>query len=159
LAESAVVNVYKTNNPATYNDLRSVTTPWPSRKSLVRIHPLTINAQASTIQKDAAKEFFTFLYRQQNYQQLLQRALDVIPAYPAGMSPDYLASLHWVNGYQSVTALSPTVLLGDFIYNNQEFGQIVITHFQDSLVNNVPVEDAMGAAQVELEALAQRLSA
>ena len=28
-----------------------------------------------------------------------------------------------------------------------------------SLVNNVPVEEAMGAAQVELESLAQRLSA
>jgi len=158
LAESAVVNVYKTNNPATYNDLRSVTTPWPTRKSLVRIHPLTVNAQASTIQKDAAKEFFTFLYKQQNYQQLLQRALDVIPAYPDGMSQDYLSTLHWVNGYQSVNALSPTVLLGDFIYNNQEFGQIVITHFQDSLVNDVPVEEAMGAAQPELEALAQRLT-
>ena len=159
LAESAVVNVYKTNNPATYQDLRSVNVPWPTHKSLVRIHPLTVNAQSSTINKDAAKEFFTFLYRQENYRELLQRALDVIPAYPAGMSPDYLASLHWVNGYQSVNSLSPTVLLGDFIYNNQEFGQIVITHFQDSLVNNVPVEEAMGAAQRELEALAQRLSA
>jgi hypothetical protein len=75
------------------------------------------------------------------------------------MSADYLASLQWVSGYRAVNALSPTVLLGDFIYNNQEFGQIVITHFQDSLVNNVPVEDAMGAAQVELESLAGRLSA
>jgi hypothetical protein len=75
------------------------------------------------------------------------------------MSPDYVATLPWVSGYQAVNALSPTVLLGDFIYNNQEFGQIVITHFQDSLLNNVPVEDAMGAAQVELEALSQRLSA
>jgi hypothetical protein len=75
------------------------------------------------------------------------------------MSPEYVATLPWVSGYQAVNALSPTVLLGDFIYNNQEFGQSVITHFQDSLVNNVPVEEAMGAAQVELEALAQRLSA
>ena len=157
LAESAVVNVYKTNNPDTYQNLRSVVPPWPSRKSLVRIHPLTVNAQSPN--KDAAKQFLTFLYTKENYQQLLQRALDVIPAYPDGMSPDYLASLPWVSGYQSVNALSPTVLLGDFIYNNQEFGQIVITHFQDSLVNDVPVEDAMGAAQVELEALAGRLSA
>jgi ABC-type glycerol-3-phosphate transport system substrate-binding protein len=157
LAESAVVNVYKTNNPAVYQDLRSVSTPWDSHKSLVRIHPLTINAQSAN--KDAAKQFLTFLYRQENYRELLQRALDVIPAYPEGISPDYLASLHWVSGYQSVNALSPTVLLGEFIYNNQEFGQIVITHFQDSLINNVPVEEAMGAAQVELEALAQRLSA
>jgi ABC-type glycerol-3-phosphate transport system substrate-binding protein len=78
LAESAVVNVYKTNNPATYNDLRSVTTPWPSRKSLVRIHPLTVNAQSPNNNKDAAKEFFTFLYSQQNYRELLERALDVI---------------------------------------------------------------------------------
>lgn len=157
LAESAVVNVYKTNNPDTYQNLRSVPPPWPSRKSLVRIHPLTINAQSPN--KDAAKQFLTFLYKQENYRELLQRALDVIPAYPEGMSAEYLASLPWVSGYQSVNALSPTVLLGDFIYNNQEFGQIVITHFQDSLVNNVPVEDAMGAAQVELESLGGRLSA
>ena len=157
LAESAVVNVYKTNNPDVYKDLRSVPPPWPSRKSLVRIHPLTVNAQSPN--KDAAKQFLGFLYKQENYRELLQRALDVIPAYPAGMSPDYVATLPWVSGYQAVNALSPTVLLGDFIYNNQEFGQIVITHFQDSLVNNVPVEDAMGAAQVELEGLAQRLSA
>jgi ABC-type glycerol-3-phosphate transport system substrate-binding protein len=157
LAESAVVNVYKTNNPAVYNDLRSVPPPWPSRKSLVRIHPLTVNAQSPN--KDAAKQFLTFLYRPENYRELLQRALDVIPAYPEGMSPDYVATLPWVSGYQSVNALSPTALLGDFIYNNQEFGQIVITHFQDTLVNNVPVEESMGAAQVELEALAQRLSA
>jgi ABC-type glycerol-3-phosphate transport system substrate-binding protein len=157
LAESAVVNVYKTNNPATYQDLRSVTTPWPSRKSLVRIHPLTVNVQSPN--KEAAKQFMTFLYKQENYRELLQRALDVIPAYPEGMSADYLATLPWVSGYQSVNALSPTVLLGDFIYNNQEFGQIVITHFQDVLVNNVPVEEAMGSAQAELESLAQRLSA
>jgi ABC-type glycerol-3-phosphate transport system substrate-binding protein len=157
LAESAVVNVYKTNNPAVYQDLRSVTTPWPSHKSLVRIHPLTVNVQSAN--KDAAKQFLTFLYKPENYRELLQRALDVIPAYPDGMSPDYVATLPWVSGYQAVNALSPTVLLGDFIYNNQEFGQIVITHFQDVLVNNVPVDEAMGAAQVELESLAQRLSA
>jgi ABC-type glycerol-3-phosphate transport system substrate-binding protein len=156
LAESAVVNVYKTNNPVVYQDLRSVAPPWPSRKSLVRIHPLTVNAQSPN--KEAAKQFLTFLYRPENYRELLQRALDVIPAYPDGMSADYASSLPWVTGYQSVNALSPTVLLGDFIYNNQEFGQIVITHFQDSLVNNVPVEETMGAAQVELEALAQRLT-
>jgi ABC-type glycerol-3-phosphate transport system substrate-binding protein len=156
LAESAVVNVYKTNNPTVYQDLRSVPPPWPSRKSLVRIHPLTVNAQGTN--KDAAKQFLSFLYRPDNYRQLLQRALDVIPAYPDGMSPDYVATLPWVSGYQAVNALSPTVLLGDFIYNNQEFGQSVITHFQDSLVNDVPVEESMGAAQVELEALAGRLS-
>ncbi|MGI9145484.1 MAG: ABC transporter substrate-binding protein [Chloroflexota bacterium] len=157
LAESAVVNVYKTNNPDVYQNLRSVPPPWPSRKSLVRIHPLTVNAQSPN--KEAAKQFLGFLYRQDNYRELLQRALDVIPAYPEGMSADYVATLPWVSGYRAVNALSPTVLLGDFIYNNQEFGQSVITHFQDSLVNNVPVEDAMGAAQVELESLAQRLSA
>jgi multiple sugar transport system substrate-binding protein len=151
------VNVYKTNNPVVYNDLRSVVPPWPSRKSLVRIHPLTVNAQSAN--KDAAKQFLSFLYTPANYRELLQRALDVIPAYPEGMTADYLATLPWVSGYQQVNALSPTVLLGDFIYNNQEFGQIVITHFQDSLVNNVPVEESMGAAQVELESLAQRLSA
>jgi ABC-type glycerol-3-phosphate transport system substrate-binding protein len=156
LAESAVVNVYKTNNPVVYQDLRSVAPPWPSRKSLVRIHPLTVNAQSPN--KESAKQFLTFLYRPENYRELLQRALDVIPAYPDGMSADYASSLPWVTGYQSVNALSPTVLLGDFIYNNQEFGQILITHFQDSLVNNVPVEETMGAAQVELEALAQRLT-
>jgi len=156
LAESAVVNVYKTNNPDVYPQLRSVPPPWPSLKSLVRIHPLTINVQGA--HKDAAKTFMTFLYKPENYRQLLQGALDVIPSYPEGITPEYLNSLPWVTGYNQVTPISPTAIMGDFIYNNQEFGQIVITHFQDTLVNDVPVEDAMGAAQQELEALAQRLS-
>ena len=85
LAEWAVVNVYKTNNPATYND--------PAQRhhavavaqiAGALIHPLTVNAQSPNNGiEEAAKEFFTFLYRQQNYQQLLQRALfDIDPDVP-----------------------------------------------------------------------------
>jgi hypothetical protein len=48
-------------------------------------------------------------------------------------------------------------LMGDFINANDEFGSIVLSNFQASLNNGVPVADSMAKAQVELEALAGRL--
>jgi ABC-type glycerol-3-phosphate transport system substrate-binding protein len=49
--------------------------------------------------------------------------------------------------------------VGDFIFNNDEYGQIVITNFQNVLAGNQSVEDAMKTAQSQAEELAGRLSA
>jgi len=48
--------------------------------------------------------------------------------------------------------------VGDFVYNFQEFGQIVITNFADVLNAGKSVEEAMAKAQTEAEALATRIS-
>ena len=156
LIVSAAVNVYKAENPDLYPNIRSMTLPWESKKSIARIHPITVNANSDN--KDAAKEFVKFLYAPENYRDLLTKQLDVIPSYDVGGLDDYFAELHWLTpGYENINYTTPPEIMGDFIYNNQEFGQIVITRFQEVLTADRPVEDAMADAQEELEALAERI--
>ncbi len=52
---------------------------------------------------------------------------------------------------------TPPQMVGDFIFNNQEFGQIVINRVQEVLTAGRPVEGAMTEAQREAEELAGRL--
>ena len=156
LIVSALVNVYKASAPDLYQNIRSATLPWPSRKSIARIHPITVNANSD--KKDAAKAFVTWLYKPENYRDLLTKQLDVIPAYDVGGLDEYYADLHWLKpGYENINYTTPPEIMGDFIFNNQEFGQIVITRFQEVLTGNRPVEEAMADAQRELEALAERI--
>ena len=158
LIVSALVNVYKANAPELYENIRSATLPWPSKKSIARIHPITVNANGQN--KDAAKEFVKFLYAPENYRDLLTKQLDVIPAYEVGGLDEYLGDLPWLSpGFKDITYTTPPEIMGDFIYNNQEFGQVVLTKFQDVLTGNSAVEDAMAEAQEELEALAERIEA
>ena len=49
-------------------------------------------------------------------------------------------------------------MVGDFVYNFAEFGQIVITNFSSVLTAGKSVEEAMAQAQKEAEALAARIS-
>ena len=53
--------------------------------------------------------------------------------------------------------MTPFDVVGDFVYNFQEFGQIVITNFANVLNAGTSVEDAMAKAQKEAEALATRI--
>ena len=156
LIVSAAVNVYKTEAPELYENIRSAPLPWESKKSIARIHPITVNAGSEN--KDAAKEFVTFLYAPENYRDLLTKQLDVIPAYGVGGLDEYFADLPWLKpGYENINYTTPPDVMGDFIFNNQEFGQIVITKLQDVLTGDRSVEDAMADAQSELEDLAGRL--
>ncbi len=155
LIVSALVNVYKAEAPELYPNIRSYSLPWPSKKSIARIHPITVNANGPQV--DAAKEFVKFLYTPENYRELLTRQLDVIPAYDVGGLEDYFADLPWLTGYQDINQTTPPDIMGDFIFNNQEFGQIVINRVTEVLTTNRPVEDAMADAQMELEGLAGRL--
>lgn len=157
LIVSAAVNVWKANGPEVYPLLRSVAPPWESKKTLTRIHPLAVNANAPDTNQQASKEFMTWLFTQENYQNLLERALDVIPAYPAGIRQEYLESLPWVDGYMEGVDVTPPDVMGDFILYNSEFGRVVVDHLQTVLSGGRPVEDAMADAQVELEALAERV--
>ncbi|CAN5733846.1 hypothetical protein BH23CHL5_BH23CHL5_22020 [soil metagenome] len=155
LIVSALVNVYRDTAPELYPLINSYTLPWESRKTIARIHPITINNQSENV--DAATEWLTWLYKPENYRNLLTRQLDVIPAYDVGGLDDYFADLHWLEGYQDINMTTPPDMVGDFIFANQELGQIVLTNFQNVLTGAQSVEDAMASAQSQAEELAGRL--
>lgn len=157
LIVSAAVNVWKAEGPDVYPHLRSAMPFWPSKKAITRIHPLCVNPNGEN--KDAAKAFVEWLYQTDNYRELLERQLDVIPAFPEGIRKEYLDSLFWSAGYQAAIPITPPEIMGEFIFYNQEFGNVVTNQFQQVLTGGVSVEDAMGAAQTELEALAARVFA
>ena len=88
---------------------------------------------------------------------LLTECLDLLPSYDVGGLDSYYASIKWADGFKNLKGITPPEMVGDFIFNNDEFGQIVITHVQDILSGTAPVADAMAAAQKEAEDLATRL--
>ncbi|MBA2519316.1 MAG: extracellular solute-binding protein [Chloroflexia bacterium] len=155
LIVSAAVNVYRTSAPELYPHIRSYSLPWESKRSIARIHPITVNANGANV--DAAKEFVKFLYTPENYRELLTRQLDVIPAYDVGGLDEYFSDLPWLTGYEDISPTTPPDIMGDFIFNNQEFGQIVINRVTEVLTADRPVEEAMAQAQQELEELGGRL--
>lgn len=154
---SAAVGGLKPDNPDLYPKLRSAPIPWESNKSIARIHPMMINKDSQVI--DAAMEFVTYMYQPDNYRRMVEGCEDVIFAQPSAARQEYLDSLHWLKpGYDGVSYITPFDIVGDFVYNFNEFGQIVITNFANVLNAGMSVEDAMANAQVEAEALAERIS-
>lgn len=157
LIVSPIANVIKANSPTLYENLRSMPLPWTSRETIYRIHPITVNNTSSN--QEAAIAFVTWLYKPENYRMLLTQSLDLLPAYDVGGLEDYYASIKWADGFQDLKGITPPEMVGDFVFNNDEFGQIVITHVTDVLNGSASVEDAMSAAQTEAEDLATRLEA
>ncbi len=156
LIVSAAANVYRDTAPDFYPLMNSYTLPWESKKAIARIHPITINNQSE--KQEAAMEWVTWLYKPENYANLVMRQLDVIPAIDVGdLLDEYLADLHWLTGFQDINLTTPPQMVGDFIFANQEFGQLVLTNFQNVLTGAQSVEDAMAAAQSQAEDLAGRL--
>ena len=153
---SAAVGSFKPEYPDLYPELRSAPIPWASNKSIARIHPMMINASSEV--KDAALEFVTYMYKPDNYRRMVEGCEDVIFAQPSAARQEYLDNLHWLKpGYDGVSYVTPFDVVGDFVYNFQELGQIVITNFANVLNAGKTVEEAMEAAQIEAEALAERI--
>ena len=159
LIVSAAVNQWKTNteDPELYNNLRSAAPFWPSQKGITRIHPICVNANNDAEKQEASKVFLSWLYSMENYQELLERSLDVIPAIEGGIRPEYRATLPWADGYDATEAITVPEVLGDFVLFNDELGQVVMPYIEEVLVGASTVEDAMERAQADAEALAERV--
>ena len=154
---SPVFGGWKDTYPDQYPLWRSAPIPWETNKSIARIHPMMINKDSAV--KDAALEFVTYMYKPDNYRRMVEGCEDVIFAQPSAARKEYLDKLLWLKpGYDGVAYLTPFDVVGDFVYNFQELGQIVITNFANCLTANKPVEEAMAQAQKEAEALAQRIT-
>ncbi len=157
LVVSAAVGSYKPKFPELYPLLASAPIPWASNKSIARIHPMMINASSPV--KDAAMEFVTYMYKPDNYRRMVEGCEDVIFAQPSAARQEYLDNLHWLKpGFDGVSYVTPFDVVGDFVYNFNEFGQIVITNFANVLNAGKSVEEAMAQAQTEAEALAERIA-
>ncbi len=156
---SAAVNQWKTNteDPELYGNLRSAAPFWPGGKGITRIHPICVNANTEPEKQEAAKEFLAWLYQKENYQELLERCLDVIPAIEGGIRPEYRETLTWADGYDATNAITVPEVLGDFVLFNDELGQVVTPHVEEFLAGSKSVEDAMAEAQIEAEQLAERV--
>jgi ABC-type glycerol-3-phosphate transport system substrate-binding protein len=161
LIVSAAVNQWKTNteDPELYGNLRSAAPFWPSKKGITRIHPICVNANTEPEKQEAAKVFLSWLYSLENYQELLERCLDVIPAIEGGIRPEYRETLTWADGYDETEAITVPEVLGDFVLFNDELGQVVMPYIEEVLVGASTVEDAMERAQADAEALAERVFA
>jgi ABC-type glycerol-3-phosphate transport system substrate-binding protein len=153
---SAAVGAFTKDAPELYPLLRSAPIPWKSNKSIARIHPMMINKTSPVT--DAALEFVTYMYKPDNYRRMVEGCEDVIFAQPSAARQEYLDKLAWLKpGYDGVQYVTPFDVVGDFVYNFNEFGQIVITNFADVLTAGKSVEDAMAAAQTQAEELATRI--
>ena len=153
---SAAVNQYKVNAPDVYPDVRSMSLPWESKESIARIHPIVVNNQSEHV--EAGVEFITWLYKPENYRLLLTEQLDVIPSYSVGGLEEYLSEQLWLEGgFSDIKSVTPPEMVGGFINNNQEFGQIVIERVSEVLTSGRPIEDAMADAQSQAEELASNL--
>ncbi|MEO6062571.1 MAG: extracellular solute-binding protein [Thermoflexales bacterium] len=154
---SAAVGGLKPGFPDLYPKLRSAPIPWASNTSIARIHPMMISA-ASPV-RDAALEFVKWVYKPDTYRRMVEGCEDVIFAQPSAARKEYLDKLEWLKpGYDGVKYVTPFDVVGDFVYNFAELGQIVITNFASVLTAGKSVEEAMAQAQKEAEALAARIS-
>ncbi len=154
---SAAVGAFTKDAPDLYPLLRSAPIPWASNKSIARIHPMMINKDSDVV--DESMEFLTYMYVPDNYRRMVEGCQDVIFAQPSAARQEYLDSLEWLKpGYWGVDYVTPFDIVGDFVYNFNEFGQIVITNFADVLIAGKSVEEAMEIAQGQAEDLAERIS-
>ncbi len=155
---SAAVNIYKSSAPALYPHIRSAAPPWPSKKSLSRLHPLSI--VASTKKMDGAKAFFKFMADPANNAQLMELCLDVVPTYKETLSvpgvKQYLKSQFWAEGYQEIVHVPFPTCEGDFIAHDTEFGNIVTQNFEQALFGAATVQQAMDNAQQQIEDASNR---
>ena len=153
------VVVLRATNPAIYPDLRSAAPPWPSKRSLDRIHPLIALKSSKNI--DGAMAFIKFTMEPDNMAALMEKNLYVIPPYDLAAKSEsfknFLADKPWVTGYQEAKQVSPIDVMGDFAYVDDQFGRIVMQNFQRALQPDGSVKEAMDAAQKQLEALSAKL--
>ena len=166
--ESAVLNVLKTDYKDLFANIQRALAAGDQKKSNARVHPMHIIAKSKN--QDAAKEWMKFLVQAGELRRADDRVARLHPDVPPdGRHPrrhardrrqvDQVPRERAAKGYLEMlpTFISPTDLLGDFIYNSDEFGNIVIKQLENVVVRNVRASQAMADAQKEAEALASRI--
>ncbi len=152
------VVVLRATNPDIYPSLLSAPPPWPSKRSLDRIHPLIALKGKNS---EGAMEFIKFAMSPDVMADLMATNLYVMPPYDlaakSGKFKNFLADKPWVTGFNAAKQVSPIDVMGDFAFADDQFGRIIMQNFQSALRPGGSVKTAMDAAQKQLENLAARI--
>jgi ABC-type glycerol-3-phosphate transport system substrate-binding protein len=153
---SALGTVIEANAPGALEHWRSQPCPWPSKKGLTNVIPLSVNV--NSVNAEAAMEFINFAMQPAHLGKLMEDSLDFFPPYePNPVSQEYLDAIEWADGFIQIDPVGTPALLGDFTAKANEFSDIVWSATAQVLSNSMSTADAMAAAQEQAEALAETL--
>ena len=152
---SANIGILKSGNPAIYPKIFTAPPPWENHRA-INI-PNYVGIYAGSPQRQAAAAFLEFVYRPENFQPLMEAALDIYPPYQGAVREAYLKELHWVSGYLASKGSPIPVLVEGLESNIAEVRQIVLSQVSQVLTAGKAPEAAMAEAQKSVEELAARV--
>jgi ABC-type glycerol-3-phosphate transport system substrate-binding protein len=152
---SANIGILKSGNPAIYPKIFTAPPPWENHRA-INI-PNYVGIYAGSPQRQGAAAFLEFVYRPENFQQLMEAALDIYPPYQGAVREAYLKELHWVSGYLASKGSPIPALVEGLESNIAEVRQIVLSQVSQVLTAGKAPEAAMADAQKSVEELAARV--
>jgi multiple sugar transport system substrate-binding protein len=152
---SANINILRSGNPAIYSKIFTAPPPWENHRA-INI-PNYVGIYAGSTQKQAAAAFLEFVYRPENFQQLMESALDIYPPYQGAVREAYLKDLHWVSGFLASKGSPIPALVEGLESNIAEVRQAVLSQVSQVLTTGKAPEAALAEAQAAVEALAARV--
>jgi multiple sugar transport system substrate-binding protein len=152
---SANINILKSGNPAIYPKIYTAPPPWENRRA-INI-PNYVGIYAGSTQKQAAMAFLEFVFRAENFQALMEAALDISPPYQGVTREAYMKELHWASGFLASKGTPIPALVEGLESNIAEVRQIVLSRVSEVLTAGKAPEAALAEAQKSLEELAARV--
>jgi ABC-type glycerol-3-phosphate transport system substrate-binding protein len=152
---SANINILRSGNPAIYPKIYTAPPPWENRRA-INI-PNYVGIYAGSTQKQAAMAFLEFVFRAENFQGLMEAALDISPPYQGVAREAYMKELHWASGFLASKGTPIPAMVEGLESNIAEVRQIVLSRVSEVLTAGKVPEAALAEAQKSLEELAARV--
>ncbi len=125
----------------------------PKHRKLVG--PTFAGVVDKSTQKDGAYDFWNFFHKPDIWSAMAQRAGDLFEPWKGAINQEYIKTLQWAPGFLAGEGVLLDSLYGDYILNANEIQQITLTHVSAVLTAGKKPEEALAAAQKELEEAAK----
>ena len=152
---SANINILKSGNPAIYPTIFTAPPPWENHRA-INI-PNFVGIYAGSTQKQAAQTFLEFVFKAENFRELMEAALDIYEPYKGVTREAYIKELHWVEGFLASKGTPIPALVEGLESNVAEVRQMVLSRVSEVLTTGKAPDAAMAEAQKSLEELASRV--
>jgi ABC-type glycerol-3-phosphate transport system substrate-binding protein len=151
---AAGLNSLKTLAPKLYPNLRSAPPPWPGKKAIARLHPVTV--LKSSKNQDAAMELVKWMVTPKNlYAVTTTNGYPIIPYSNFGQYEPayatYLKTTPWMSGYLATNYVGEVDILGDYTVVYSQIGEIIIKAMANAVSGGQSVESALAAAQKQAQ--------